>query len=149
MAKYCSYCSAALNEEAAFCPGCGRAVGPSGPAAGAPPATAGLQENVAGLLCYLLGWITGLVFFLIDKRPFVRFHAMQSIITFGALNVLYWIFAWSGWLGGLVGWAFVGLLSMLLGLLGLVCWILLMVKAYQGERFKLPVVGDLAESYSK
>jgi hypothetical protein len=53
------------------------------PAAGGPAAqspTAGLQENVAGLLCYILGWVTGIIFLLIDKRPFVRFHAAQSII---------------------------------------------------------------------
>ena len=108
-----------------------------------------MQENVAGLLCYAAGWLTGLIFFLIDKRPYVRFHAMQSIIVFGALNVLYWIVVWSGWFGGFMGWAFLGLLTALLGLLTVACWILCMVKAYQGLRFKLPVIGDLAETYSR
>ena len=93
--------------------------------------------------------MTGLIFFLIDKRPSVRFHAMQSMIVFGALNVLYWLFLWSGWFGGFIGFAILGLLSSLLGLLILVCWILCMVKAYQGQRFKLPLVGDLAENYSR
>ena len=46
----------------------------------------GLSENVAGLLCYILGWITGLIFLLIDKRPFVRFHAAQSIVVFLGLH---------------------------------------------------------------
>ena len=45
--------------------------------------TSGLEENVAGLLCYVLGWVTGLIFFLIDKRPFVKFHAAQSIVHVG------------------------------------------------------------------
>ncbi|OFV95988.1 MAG: hypothetical protein A3F68_01330 [Acidobacteria bacterium RIFCSPLOWO2_12_FULL_54_10] len=108
-----------------------------------------MQENVAGLLCYVVGWVTGLIFFLIDKRPNVRFHAMQSIIAFGALNVLFWALAWSSWFGGLLGLAFLGLLSMLFWLVGVVCWILCMVKAYQGQRFKLPVIGDLAEKYSR
>jgi len=45
----------------------------------AAPATEGLEENVAGLLCYIAGWLSGLIFLLIDKRPFVRFHAVQSI----------------------------------------------------------------------
>jgi len=48
----------------------------------------GMAENVAGLLCYVLGWVTGIIFFLIDKRPYVRFHAAQSIIVFGGLHVL-------------------------------------------------------------
>ncbi|MEK7875140.1 MAG: DUF4870 domain-containing protein [Pseudomonadota bacterium] len=100
----------------------------------------GLNENVAGLLCYLVGWVTGLIFFLIEKEnKFVRFHAMQSMITFGGLTVLFMV------LGNIpfMGW---GLIPFL-GLLQLVLWILLMVKAYQGEHFKLPVIGDLAEKY--
>ena len=50
--------------------------------------TTGLDENVAGLLCYVLGWVTGIIFFLIDKRPYVRFHAAQSIVVFGGLHIL-------------------------------------------------------------
>jgi uncharacterized membrane protein len=101
----------------------------------------GLEENVAGLLCYVVGWITGLIFFLIEKdSKFVKFHAMQSIITFGGLMIISWILA----LVPIIGWV----ISSLLGILALVLWILLMIKAYQGERFKLPVVGDLAEKWS-
>jgi uncharacterized membrane protein len=104
---------------------------------------------VAGLLCYLVGWLSGLVFFLIDKRPTVRFHAMQSIVLFGAIFAFHMVFISMGWFGGLVGFAFISLLSGLIGLLTLVCWVLCMVKAYQGQRFKLPVIGDLAENLSK
>jgi len=98
----------------------------------------GLEENVAGLLCYVLGWITGLVFFLIEKDSnFVRFHAMQSIIVFGVLSVASIIFSWIPVIGGVI----TGLIS----LLALVLWIILMIKAYQGEKFKLPWAGDLAD----
>src|SRR5579862_10055086 len=79
---FCSACGSDVGG-AAFCPKCGAAQGAAatGPAGGGVVAapTSGLEENVAGLLCYVLGWITGLIFFLIDKRPFVRFHAAQSI----------------------------------------------------------------------
>ena len=101
----------------------------------------GLEENVAGLLCYILGWVSGLVFFLIEKdSKFVKFHAMQSIITFVALMIIMWIAN----VIPLIGWLIAGLV----GLLALVLWIILMIKAYQGEKFKLPVVGDLAEKWS-
>jgi len=55
--------------------------------------TAGLEENVAGLLCYILGWVTGLIFLLIDKRPFVKFHAAQSIAMSIGVFVLYFVLA--------------------------------------------------------
>ncbi len=98
----------------------------------------GMAPNVAGLLCYLAGWITGLIFFLIEKENrFVRFHAMQSIITFGGLTVLFTVLGFIP----VIGW----MLFPIVGLVQLVLWILLMVKAYQGERFKLPVIGDMAE----
>jgi uncharacterized membrane protein len=107
----------------------------------------GLSENVAGLLCYLLGWITGIIFLLIDKRPFVRFHAAQSIVVFGALFIFRIILSF-----GLFGihmfgffslWA---LVSMLLGLVTLVLWIVLMVTAFQGKRLEIPVAAPLAKS---
>jgi len=141
-----------MGSDVAFCPKCGKSTSEAAagaPAAGAAEAVAGLQENVAGLLCYVLGWVSGLVFFLIDKRPSVRFHAMQSIILFGAIFALQWIFVWGGWFGGILGFALVGLVGNLISLVTLVCWVLCMVKAYQGQRFKLPVIGDLAENFSK
>jgi uncharacterized membrane protein len=149
---FCSGCGTEVSSDVAFCPKCGKSLSaapPPAPIGAGAPATTGLQENVAGFLCYILGWVTGLIFFLIDKRPFVRFHAMQSMITFGALFVLQWVFFWGTWFGGLMGFALLGMLHALLGLAALVCWILLMVKAHQGQRFKLPVIGDLAENYSK
>ena len=98
----------------------------------------GMNQNVAGLLCYLAGWITGLIFFLIEKENrFVRFHAMQSIITFGSLTVLFMILGFIP----IVGW----MLMPILAILQLILWIVLMVKAYQGQLFKLPMIGDMAE----
>jgi len=108
-----------------------------------------MAENVASLLCYVLGWVTGLIFFLIDKRPNVRFHASQSIVVFGSLHILSLLlgsfFGFSLLAGGLGGFGFGILLYWLVSILSLVLWILLMVKAYQGERFRVPVAADLAE----
>ena len=101
----------------------------------------GMQANVAGLLCYLVGIVTGLVFYLIEKEnKFVRFHAMQSIIVFGFLFVLGTILPWIPVIGGI--------LTPILWIVTLVLWIVLMIKAYQGEHFKLPIAGDIAEKNS-
>ena len=101
----------------------------------------GLDENVAGLLCYVLWWVSGIVFILLEpKNKFVRFHAMQSIITFGAINVAGIILGWIPFIGAF--------LAGILWLLGVILWIVLMVKAYQGTRFKLPLAGDPAEKWA-
>lgn len=101
----------------------------------------GLNENVAGLLCYVLFWVSGLVFILLEQEnKFVRFHAFQSIIVFGALTVASSILGWIPIIGGF--------LAGLILLLGFVLWIVLMVKAYQGTRYKLPWSGDLAEKWA-
>jgi uncharacterized membrane protein len=98
----------------------------------------GLEENVAGLLCYVLGWITGLVFILIEKEnKTVRFHAMQSIVVFGAITIVSIVLSWIPIVGTII--------SILLSILALVLWILLMIKAYQGELYKIPVAGNIAE----
>ena len=104
----------------------------------------GLDSNIGGLLSYVLGWITGLIFFLLEKKDeFVRFHAMQSLIVFGAIAVFSIVF------GVLFRIPFVGpILGSFFWIGSVVLWIILMVKAYQGERFKLPIAGDLAEKYS-
>ncbi len=100
----------------------------------------GLEENVAGLLCYVLGWISGIIFLLIEtENKFVRFHAMQSIIVFGVLSIVSFILSWIPhvrWFGG-----------GLVGALAFILWVVLMYKAYQGERYKLPWAGDQAEKF--
>lgn len=98
----------------------------------------GLEPNVAGLLCYLGGWITGIIFLIIEKKSkFVRFHALQSIVTFGGLYVLWLIFRWIP----IINWIVVPVIS----ILAFILWIVLMVKAYQGQTFGLPVAGDIAK----
>ncbi len=98
----------------------------------------GLDSNIAGALCYLLGFITGVIFLILEKDDdSVRFHAYQSTATFGAIFV---ISACAGFVP-LIGWA----ISLLLAPVSLILWVVLMVKAFQNERFKLPVVGDWAE----
>ncbi len=97
-----------------------------------------LESNVAGLLCYLGIWITGIIFILIEqKNRFVRFHATQSIIAFGILMTA------SAVLNEIpfVGWFF----GLIIGVLTFILWIVLMVKAYRGELYRLPLAGDIAE----
>jgi len=146
---FCAKCGAQIAEGATFCSGCGAAQGAGGGAVAA--GSTGMAENVAGMLCYLLGWITGVIFFVIDKRPFVKFHAAQAIVTFGGLQViqiiLVFVVGGSMFMGGMFGMG--ALVTLLYGVLSLACvvaWILCMVKAYQGERFKLPFIGDIAEN---
>src|ERR1700719_4036129 len=86
---FCSKCGSEVGAGAGFCPKCGEAQA-GGPAVVQTTQSAqpGMSENVAAALCYLVGWVTGIIFYLIDKRPFVRFHAAQSIVVFGGLHVL-------------------------------------------------------------
>jgi uncharacterized membrane protein len=98
----------------------------------------GLEPNVAGLLCYLGIWISGIVFLVLERENrFVRFHALQSIIVFGALTIASALLAWIPFVGGFFGGA--------IWVLAFVLWIVLMVKAYQGDLFRIPAAGDLAE----
>jgi uncharacterized membrane protein len=96
------------------------------------------NENLMGAASYLLGFITGIIFLLIEKQSkFVRFHAMQSTILFGGVFVVNIVLGFIPFLGWLVG--------LLLSFASFVLWIVLMWKAFQGETYKLPVVGDLAD----
>ncbi len=102
----------------------------------------GLQPNVAGLLCYVLGWISGIIFLILEnKNEYVRFHAIQSIIIFGALNIAWLVFWWIPWIGPIIAW--------IISAISFILWVVLMVKAYQGQKYKIPVAGDIAEQNSK
>jgi uncharacterized membrane protein len=107
----------------------------------------GLEPNLAGLLCYVLGWVTGLVFLILEKNKFVRFHAIQSIVVFGAITVVGIVLSILGWIPwvGIVFW----IISWLLWAFAFILWIVLMLKAYRGEKYKLPVAGDIAEKQSR
>lgn len=116
-----------------------------------PAATTGMSNNVAGLLCYVVGWITGLIFLLIEpykNDKFVRFHAFQSIFfNVGVIGVYIAFFILSAILGVVTKGLSVFLMGpvlLLVWLAVLVTWIILMVKAYGNQTFKLPIIGDLA-----
>jgi uncharacterized membrane protein len=157
---FCKSCGQEIGT-AAFCPKCGASQGAaSAPAASPAPAAAsgteGMAENVAGLLCYLVGWITGLIFLLIDKRPFVKFHGAQSI-AFNIAIIAVWIVFWiieamltfiTAMMHFPIGFLFIFLFPVV-GLAIFAVWIFLMYKAYQGEKFKLPIIGNLVEGMVK
>jgi uncharacterized membrane protein len=112
----------------------------------------GLEPNLAALLSYILGIVSGVVFYLIEKEnKYVRFHAVQSILFSVAYIVAYVVLSVAlAILGaipviGLIFRILIGIFFAILGLGSLVIWIILMVKAYSGEQYKLPVIGDIAE----
>lgn len=120
----------------------------------------GLDENIAALLSYVFGWVSGLIFFLIEKDSrLVRFHAMQSILL-NAAALVVGIVLWVAWailaiIFSQVSDVLAGLVSFVLGLLILVFYIGLLIavvfcliKAYQRQYFKLPVIGSFAEKFS-
>ena len=100
----------------------------------------GLKKTTAGALAYVLGPITGIIFLLIEKDPFVRFHAMQSTVVFVVLFVLQWIL-------GITIILFP--LSALIGLVAFVLWLILIYKAWQGEEWEVPVLGKIARNLLK
>ncbi|MFH0777776.1 MAG: DUF4870 domain-containing protein [Candidatus Eisenbacteria bacterium] len=104
--------------------------------------TMGLDENVEGLLCYLFGWLTGILFLLLEKdSKFVKFHALQSLLTFLGLTILTGIL----WMIPLLG-----ILATLVVIpLGVILWVVLMYQAYKGLMFKLPIVGGFAEQQAR
>ena len=154
---FCANCGTQVTDGVAFCPNCGKAAATAGAGSAAAPATAPapavgaastastgqLAENVAGMLAYFT-IIPAIVFLLIEpykSNRFVRFHSFQCLFTVGALIVLQ--------IGlSIIGYALPLLVFpvwTLLGLAELALWLLLVVKAYQGQMFKLPIVGDMAE----
>lgn len=99
-----------------------------------------IDGNIAGLLCYALTWISGLIFFLTEKEnKFVKFHAAQSLILFAGLQVVIIIARVIPFVGGII--------VSLVGFFNVIFWIVGMYKAYTNEYFKFPIVGDMAESF--
>ncbi|MFD0961132.1 DUF4870 domain-containing protein [Paenibacillus chungangensis] len=102
----------------------------------------GLEENIAGLLSYVFGAITGVIFLILEKdNRFIRFHALQSTLTFVVLLIFNFILTAIP----IIGW----LIGLLIAPIGFILWIVLMVKAYQGKWFKLPVIGEIAMNQMK
>ncbi|MDR3239452.1 MAG: DUF4870 domain-containing protein [Clostridiales bacterium] len=106
----------------------------------------GLDEKTSGGLCYVLTFVSGIFYLLVEKEnKFVRFHALQSTVWFIAACVVRWIFDVLSFIPVLG--ALFGVLSWLITLLMFVSWIYLMVMAFKGNRFKIPVLGDAVENY--
>lgn len=164
---FCSKCGAQLAAGSGFCGGCGAAVAGQGvapapasaPGAGAAAtpapqsgaASTGMTNNVAGALCYIAGFITGIIFLVMEpysKNRFVRFHAFQSIF-FSIVCIVFsmvwsWIFVSLLFTPGMGFWGLLGLVWLVIRLAMFAAWIFLMYKAYNNEEFKLPIIGDLA-----
>jgi uncharacterized membrane protein len=158
---FCPNCGATV--EGRFCAKCGTAVDPaaasSGPAAAGPSTGAsaysspaatsgGMTDNVASALCYALGLITGILFLVLapyNQNRLIRFHAFQSIFL-NAAWIVFWIV--ETMIAIVMPWYVMTVLSLIgllvaLGFLAL--WLVLMFKAYNNEKLKLPIIGDLAE----
>ena len=146
----CSKCGA--DSEGKFCQQCGAPLGesegatqPTPPPPAQPPPSAagsGMTDNVAGTLCYVLGFITGIIFLVLEpysKNKAVRFHAFQSIFVSVALFVI-WIA-----ISAVLPWGVYLLISPLLSLGQLGLWIFLLWKTYQKQKVVLPVIGEMAE----
>ena len=100
----------------------------------------GMRASRAGWLSYLGGWVTGLIFLLLKRENrFVRFHAMQSLIFFGAMSMVTAVFSYI---------PFLGFIGDGLGFVSFICWIVLIVKAARGRYYKLPIIGDYAEKWA-
>ncbi|MCM8772112.1 MAG: DUF4870 domain-containing protein [Candidatus Omnitrophica bacterium] len=107
------------------------------------------REKLLSFLAYFFGWISGLIIFLIEKKSeFIRFNAIQSIIFSGIwtiLRIFIYILIFIPFLGKIISF----LISSLINIACFVIWIILLVKSFQGEKFKLPIIGNYAEKYSK
>lgn len=164
---FCAHCGAVVVESAAFCAGCGKPVTNPATSAGAPSsssavpstsasapasqaAASGLTPNMAGALAYVLGFITGIIFLVLEPYKndrFVRFHAMQSIfysvacIAFGIVWGIFWgiVFAASTSLGLILA-----PVRLIISLAMFVYWLYLMYQAYNNREYRIPIIGDLA-----
>lgn len=143
MASFCSSCGAQMADGAAFCPACGKSSTQStGGGAAAAPAQSqstagGLSDNVAGLLAYLL--VPAIIFLIVEpynKNRFVRFHSFQSLALHIPLIVIEMF---------LTATFFLALFGFLISIGHLIVGVICMIKAYQGQMFKLPLIGDFAE----
>lgn len=102
----------------------------------------GIDENLEGALCYFAGILTGVLFLILEKEnKFVKFHAVQSIVVSIVIIVVLTVLGTILLFIPIIGW----LIDILLYLGAFCIWLLLMYKAYQGEKFKLPIAGDIAE----
>lgn len=164
---FCPNCGTQVAENVAFCPTCGKATGQAGAAAAAPPpppqpgyttpattapvaAAPPLEENIAGMLAYIT-IIPAIIFLLVDpynRNRFIRFHSFQCLFFHLAVVVIdVGLMVASGifHLVPVIGWFVTALMWPLVGLAIFGVWVLLMIKAFQHQIYKLPIIGDIAE----
>ena len=174
---FCRQCGKEISSGSKFCAGCGTPVTaedstPSAPEAGASAARVEVpkekeevnteprktKRNTRGLLCYLGVWVTGIIFLVIEKRDrLIRFHAMQSLVTFGILNIIWGIASNFGGFVALGWWGLGGFWSpaviagtVIFGIffaLWWVLWAVLMYKTYHGRTYRVPVFAKLADKF--
>ena len=157
---FCPKCGTENPDEAKFCSKCGAGMGgaatPGNDKAGADAeSSTGMSANVAGLLSYVAGWITGIVFVVLEKKStFVKFHAWQSIMTFGVLTVAQIVVAgiltaigFAAFSPGLI--LFASVISTIIWILTVILWIVLMIMAGTGKMWKVPLAGNWAEKQAK
>jgi uncharacterized membrane protein len=155
---FCPKCGNQISEGATFCGSCGSPVAgatatpASAPPGSSPPAVgSAMSSNVAGLLCYILGFITGIIFLVIEPYKndrFVRFHAFQSIFLSAvwiAFRIVWGTIFMGMFFTPLSGlWALFSMVSLLVSLAFLALWLFLLYKAYNNEKYELPFIGPLA-----
>jgi uncharacterized membrane protein len=154
---FCSKCGTENPDGAKFCSKCGAKLGAAetpmpteGAAKPEVESSTGMSANAAGLLCYVVGWITGIVFVVLEKKStFVKFHAWQSIMTFGVLTVVQIILSIIGVIAlttfSLGLWGAMHVLGVIVWVITVGLWIALMILAYQGKMWKVPGAGNWAE----
>ena len=152
---FCPKCGTKNPDGAKFCSKCGATLGgsaaPAQSSGGSSETSVGMSANTAGLLCYVGLWISGIVFVVLEKKSkFVRFHAWQSIMTFGILTVLQLVLStllvhigWASFSWGLIRAGTI--LGYIIGFATLALWIILMIQAGTGKMWKLPWIGNWAE----
>ncbi len=139
---YCPECGEEVEENTKFCPICGAKISRSktNQRKSKKNTELGLEENIEGALAYLLGFISGIVLYFVEEdNEFIKFHAFQSTVTFLGLGIAGTIFSLIPIIGTII--------SVLIGLAGLAAWLVGMIKAYKGELYKFPVIGDMAEDH--
>jgi uncharacterized membrane protein len=153
---FCSKCGTENPDGAKFCSKCGAGLGvvatpTEGAAKPETESSTGMSANTAGLLCYVAGWITGIVFVVLEKKSkFVKFHAWQSIMTFGVLTVVQIILSIIGTIAWATSpfwgpWWFAHVLGIIVWVITVGLWIALILLAYQGKMWKVPLAGNWAE----
>jgi uncharacterized membrane protein len=153
---FCSKCGTENPDGAKFCSKCGAGLGvvatpTEGAAKPETESSTGMSANTAGLLCYVAGWITGIVFVVLEKKSkFVKFHAWQSIMTFGVLTVVQIILSIIGTIAWATSpfwgpWWFAHVLGIIVWVITVGLWIALILLAYQSKMWKVPWAGNWAE----